>query len=158
MSVSVAPLTGPARVSARPTAVVATVPSDSHTWNLVFLQLLLEENGLAVTNLGACTPAQLCIDTVRAQRPDLLVISSVNGHGLAEGEALMRELLIQDPQTTTRCVIGGKLGIDGNTSSEAKNELLAAGYSAVHCDSEDDRSEDPKTFLERAVRSVEQRV
>lgn len=36
--------------------VLSTIPSDSHTWNLLFLQLLLEEHGCEVTNLGACVP------------------------------------------------------------------------------------------------------
>src|SRR4051794_3816749 len=62
-------------------AVIATVPSDSHMWNMVYIELLLKEHGWDVINLGACTPPDLVVDTCLAERPDMLVISSVNGHG-----------------------------------------------------------------------------
>ncbi|MGQ4416103.1 methylaspartate mutase, partial [Streptomyces sp. SAS_269] len=35
-----------------PVVVVSSLASDAHTWNLVFLQLLIEESGFDVVNLG----------------------------------------------------------------------------------------------------------
>src|SRR4051812_3180408 len=54
--------------------LVTSVSSDSHTWNLVFLQLLLEDLGHKVTNLGACTPDDEILGAARALEPDLLVV------------------------------------------------------------------------------------
>lgn len=45
--------------------LVSSVSSDSHTWNLVFLQLLLEEMGHEVTNIGSCVPDDLLIEECR---------------------------------------------------------------------------------------------
>src|SRR6476659_4979020 len=59
--------------------VVSSVSSDAHMWNLVFLQLLLAEQGAQVTNLGACVPDDLIIEECRRSRPDALVISTVSG-------------------------------------------------------------------------------
>jgi methylaspartate mutase sigma subunit len=91
-------------------AVLATVPSDSHMWNLVFLELLLKERGIEVTNLGACTPIELVVDTCLAERPDLLVISSVNGHGHLGGRRLINAI---------------------RERPEFAEPLVEAGYSAV---------------------------
>jgi methylaspartate mutase sigma subunit len=52
--------------------VVTSVSSDAHMWNLVFLQLLLEENGGEVVNIGACVPDEVIIEecsSKRARRP-----------------------------------------------------------------------------------------
>ncbi|MER7043393.1 cobalamin B12-binding domain-containing protein [Streptomyces jumonjinensis] len=111
--------------------VVSGVSSDAHTWNLVFLQLLLEEMGHQVTNLGSCVPDRLLIDECRRLRPDLLVISSVNGHGALDGGrmiALLREL----PELRALpAVIGGKLGVAGAEAGSFGPALLAAGFDAV---------------------------
>jgi hypothetical protein len=50
------PTTAPATESDRRSIVVTSVSSDSHTWNLVSLQLLFEELGPRMSNLGACPP------------------------------------------------------------------------------------------------------
>ncbi|MFI6006651.1 cobalamin B12-binding domain-containing protein [Streptomyces sp. NPDC051366] len=111
--------------------VVTSVASDAHTWNLVYLQLLLEELGHRVTNLGACVPDQLMVDECRARRPDLIVISTVNGHGFVDGKRVVR-LLRRCPELhTTPLVIGGKLDIAGGQPGSVSVELLEAGVDAV---------------------------
>jgi methylaspartate mutase sigma subunit len=98
--------------------LLTTVSSDSHTWNLVFLQLLLEELGYRVTNLGACVPDAEIIERTRAERPDAVVVSSVNGHGHIDGRRLIRRLRA-DADAALAAVpvmIGGKLGIQGAAS------------------------------------------
>jgi methylaspartate mutase sigma subunit len=112
-------------------AVVASVPSDSHTWNLVFLQLLLEEHGFVVTNLGPCTPIGLVVETCRNLRPDLLVISSVNGHGHLEGREVIAAIRGQVALSSMPAVIGGKLGVLGAANVRFARPLLDAGYDAV---------------------------
>ncbi|WMX48583.1 cobalamin B12-binding domain-containing protein [Streptomyces roseicoloratus] len=111
--------------------VVTTMSSDSHTWNLVFLQLLLEELGHRVTNLGACVPDELLVAECRRIEPDLIVLSSVNGHGFHDGLRLIGALRACPELAGTATVIGGKLGISGPGDPARQRELLAAGFDGV---------------------------
>ncbi|MFF6776691.1 cobalamin B12-binding domain-containing protein [Streptomyces sp. NPDC012637] len=111
--------------------VVTTMASDSHTWNLVFLQLLLEELGHRVTNLGACVPDELLVAECRRIEPDLIVLSSVNGHGFPDGLRVIAQLRACPELAGTATVIGGKLGIAGPGDPERQRELLAAGFDGV---------------------------
>jgi methylaspartate mutase sigma subunit len=111
--------------------VVSSVASDSHTWNLIYLQLLLEELGHRVTNLGACVPDGLIVDECRRLRPDLVVISSVNGHGYHDGRRVIGKLRTCPELRDTPVVIGGKLGITGGGDRGLLEELRAAGFDAV---------------------------
>ncbi|MGV9885923.1 cobalamin B12-binding domain-containing protein [Streptomyces sp. NPDC003395] len=117
--------------------VLSTVSSDAHTWNLVFLQLLLEEMGHEVVNLGPCVPDRLLLDSVRRIRPDLLVVSTVNGHGRLDGARVIRKLRADPVAGDTPAVIGGKLGIDGDEGNTAARELVDAGFDAVFTDTAD---------------------
>jgi methylaspartate mutase sigma subunit len=112
-------------------AVIATVPSDSHMWNLVYIELVLQESGWDVNNLGACTPAELVVETCLAERPDMLVVSSVNGHGHIGGRKLIAQVRARPELDYLPVVIGGKLGTLGANNSGFAEPLLAAGYSAV---------------------------
>ncbi|MGW4648431.1 cobalamin B12-binding domain-containing protein [Kitasatospora sp. NPDC004289] len=114
--------------------LVTSVASDAHTWNLIYLQLLLEESGHRVTNLGACVPDQLLIDECLARRPDLVVVSTVNGHGLNDGRRVIRQLRARPELRATRVVIGGKLGIAGAEQDGQVAELTEAGFDAVFQD------------------------
>ncbi|MCP9945759.1 cobalamin-dependent protein [Streptomyces somaliensis] len=111
--------------------LVSSVSSDSHTWNLVFLQLLLEEMGHEVTNIGSCVPDELLVEECRRVRPELVVISSVNGHGALDGARAVRRLREQPDLRDVRVVIGGKLGVRGAEAGTYGPELVAAGFDAV---------------------------
>lgn len=132
--------------------VVSSVASDSHTWNLVFLQLALEELGHRVVNLGACVPDDLLVGECQRLLPDLVVISSVNGHGVHDGTRLIGRIRACPELATTPVVIGGKLGITGSGGREIRDRLLAAGYDAVY----DDRAgvEALRSLTERLTASV----
>src|SRR6476620_7880525 len=112
-------------------AVIATVPSDSHMWNMVYIELLLKEHGWEVINLGACTPPDLVVDTCLAERPDMLVISSVNGHGHIGGRNVIGAVRSHPELNYLPAVIGGKLGTLGANNSVFVEPLVSAGYSAV---------------------------
>ena len=114
--------------------VVTTVVSDSHTWNLVFLQLALEELGHRVRNLGPCVPADDVVTECLRSRPDLLVVSTVNGHGLRDGTLLINQIRQRPELQELPVVIGGKLGIAGPTGLESSAQLRLAGYDAVYED------------------------
>lgn len=127
-------ITGADRIEPRYAAldvIVTGLSSDAHTWNLVYLQLLLEELGCRVTNLGACTPDEVIIDECVSQHTDLLVIGSLNGHGRQDGIRLIRALRQAPALASTPVVIGGKLDVTGGANGETAARLLAAGYDAV---------------------------
>jgi methylaspartate mutase sigma subunit len=108
--------------------IVTGLSSDAHTWNLVYLQLLLEELGCRVTNLGGCVPDETIVRECLARRPDLVVISSLNGHGCQDGLRLIEAVRACPALTATPVVIGGKLDVVGGSSA---GRLLTAGFNAV---------------------------
>jgi methylaspartate mutase sigma subunit len=110
--------------------VVSGLSSDAHTWNLVYIQLVIEELGHAVTNMGACVPDQELVTHCRNKRPDLIVLSSVNGHGCQDGTRVIAALRECPELTTTPIVIGGKLDTVGGDPTMA-SQLLDAGFDAV---------------------------
>jgi len=114
----------------------------------VFLQLLLEEHGYEVVNLGCCAPIALVVETCRDERPDALVVSTVNGHGHIEGRELLKEVRRHEELSGMPAVIGGKLGTLGPGNRRLAGPLLEAGYDAVF--SEDDTPQDLIGFLAQA--------
>lgn len=115
----------------RETVLVAGLASDAHTWNLVFLQLLIEEHGYDVVNLGPCVPDELLIEECLERTPAMLVLSSVNGHGHQDGLRLIGRLRTEDRLRALPAVIGGKLGITGGEDGGHAAELVAAGFDSV---------------------------
>jgi methylaspartate mutase sigma subunit len=111
--------------------LLSTTSSDSHTWNLMFLQLLLEECGHEVVNLGPCVPDDLLVETARSCRPSAIVISTVNGHGRIDGARVVRAVRRDAEIAHLPVVIGGKLGIEGTSSDDEVSRLLEAGFDAV---------------------------
>jgi methylaspartate mutase sigma subunit len=115
----------------RLTFLISSVPSDAHMWNLVGLQLLMEEMGHVVYNLGPCVPVDLLLAECRATRPDCVVISTVNGHGHADGAHVITALRADPELAGLTVVIGGKLGVHGDDDTDIPGDLLALGYDAV---------------------------
>jgi methylaspartate mutase sigma subunit len=114
--------------------VVTGVASDAHTWNLVYLQLLIEELGYEVVNLGPCVPPHLVVRRCRELDPALVVVSTVNGHGFQDGMALIKAVRAAADLTRMPVVIGGKLGVDDDESDARLAELTAGGFDAVFQD------------------------
>ena len=111
--------------------LLTSTASDSHTWNLVFLQLLLEESGHDVTNLGACVPDEALLSHCRELAPDLVVISTVNSHGRQDVAWVIR-LIRATPETRALpVVIGGKLGVTGPDGGVGVKQLVSAGFDDV---------------------------
>ncbi|MDR3490985.1 MAG: cobalamin-dependent protein [Gammaproteobacteria bacterium] len=116
--------------------VLSTLPSDSHSWNLVYLQLLLEELGHEVINVGTCVPIDVLIKKCHESRPNNLVISSVNGHGHLDGMKMILAMKKYPMLKGIRVVIGGKLGTQGCDSKDYAEKLLRAGFDAVFSEKE----------------------
>jgi methylmalonyl-CoA mutase cobalamin-binding subunit len=64
-------------------------------------------------------------------RPDLILLSSVNGHGGLQGADYARELKSREELAGTPVVIGGKLGVAGEADRNLVPELLDAGFDGV---------------------------
>jgi methylmalonyl-CoA mutase cobalamin-binding subunit len=111
--------------------LVSTVPSDSHVWNLVVLQLVLEEMDHEVVNLGACVPVELLLRACRDERPDCVVISTINGHGHVDGAQIITALRADPELSGLTVVIGGKLGVEGDADAALRDELLQHGFDEV---------------------------
>jgi methylaspartate mutase sigma subunit len=121
--------------SARRPVLVSGMISDSHTWNLVFLQLFLQERGLRAINIGSCVPTALLVEQCRRVNPALVVMSSVNGHGYQDAMRMIGPLREGLGTTGLPVVIGGKLGIRGDQNAAERGALVAAGFTAVFDDS-----------------------
>lgn len=114
-----------------PVAVVTTITSDAHTWNLVYLQLVLEECGWQVINLGPCTPVGLVVESLAESDVDLLLVSTVNGHGLLEAPSLLDAVLQVPERVRPPVVLGGKLGTHGEVNDEEVRRLRDRGFAEV---------------------------
>jgi methylaspartate mutase sigma subunit len=119
------------RAARRLDVVVTSLSSDAHTWNLIYLQLLLEEMGCTVTNLGATTPDEVILARCEALRPDLVVISSLNGHGCQDGVRLIERIRANPGLADLPVVIGGRLDTTAGADGMTTKRLLAAGFDAV---------------------------
>lgn len=112
-------------------AVVATTPDDSHLWNLHFIQLYLEENGFYVENLGVCTDPVELAGKVRDLSPELVVISTTNGHGAFSAIETIEMLRQFQVLHHSKVVVGGKLTTDPRRAAAIVEPLREAGYAGV---------------------------
>ena len=118
-------------MSDRPVFLLTTTASDSHTWNLVYLQLLLHENAISTVSIGPCAAVDDVLAAITKIKPSAVVVSTVNGHGAVQ----VRELLASAQQTIGASmppvVVGGKLTTRGMDGVEMEEEMMRAGASAV---------------------------
>lgn len=122
------------RPHAGPRVLLTTVASDAHTWNLVYLSLLLKENGYEVSTLGACPPVPTVVAAARELRPSAIVVSTVNGHGCIDGIGLVQALRRVPVCQDVAVAIGGKLGIAGDIQQQQVARLYGAGCDRVFGD------------------------
>lgn len=113
--------------------ILSTIPSDSHMWNLVFMQLYLEELGADVSNLGICTPIKFLVEEAKIIKPDMIVISTINGHATHGGPLVVKAIKSDPLLKNTTLVIGGKLGIKSDDIKIVK-KLYNAGFDEVYTD------------------------
>ncbi|MDI1433379.1 cobalamin-dependent protein [Polyangium sorediatum] len=117
---------------ARGRAVLTTIPSDSHSWNLIFLELFLREHGYEVTNLGMCVPVEVTLEVCRREEPELVVVSTVNGHGYLEGAEIARAVRGEGVLAGVRLVLGGLIHSDPEIAEQQTARLCEAGFDHVY--------------------------
>ncbi len=117
--------------------LLTSTHSDAHTWNLVYLQLFCEELGCEVVNLGACVPIELLLSSWRRHDPDVVVVSSVNGHGYFDGLCTAAAVRRHRDLCRTPMVIGGNLSTapapdgTGGIGAARRRQLRHAGFDLV---------------------------
>ncbi|MBY5935083.1 cobalamin-dependent protein [Tateyamaria omphalii] len=126
-------------------ALLTTVSSDSHSWNLIFMELFLAERGFEVTNLGPCCPTELTVTQSQETTYDVIVISSINGHGVIEAPDILNAL--RHAGVTTPVAVGGKL--DTSSDLETGDKLAQAGFDGVFPDTSSTLFDDFNIFLDR---------
>ncbi|WP_370382883.1 cobalamin B12-binding domain-containing protein [Catenulispora sp. GAS73] len=122
--------------------LIAGGASDAHTWNLVYLELLLQEAGHRTVNIGPCVSGDLLAAECRRHKPDLVAVGTVNGHGHRDGLEMIAALRADPALAGLPAVIGGKLDVAGVVDADEVARLIAAGYRAVFADG------DTAAFLE----------
>ncbi|MFD9890354.1 cobalamin-dependent protein [Amycolatopsis sp. NPDC059027] len=114
--------------------VLSGLPSETHAWNLVALQLIMEGMGHEVVNLGAGADVARVLAACRRERPDCLVLSTVTGRGQAEAARVISKVRADPALSGLTAVLGGRLGAGG----DPRAELLGLGFDEVfHVDSAD---------------------
>lgn len=114
--------------------LIAGGASDAHTWNLVYLELLLQEAGHRTVNIGPCVGGDLLAAECRRHKPDVVVVGTLNGHGHRDGLEMIAALRADPALAALPAVIGGKLDVAGVVDAEEIGRLTAAGYRAVFAD------------------------
>lgn len=118
------------------TALLTTVPSDSHSWNLVFMEFLLNDLGYKVENLGPNTPMDEVVSRLNQHGSAIVVVSTVNGHGYLEGAELARRIRAETDHLDG-LYIGGKICTENDPLTIARHSetLKTAGFDEVFDDS-----------------------
>jgi methylaspartate mutase sigma subunit len=115
----------------KPLFLLTTVESDSHMWNLVYLELLLQEQGVEVVNLGPCVAVATALESLGKLHPDAVLVSSVNGHGLWQGQELREAAVRKFNEQLPPFLIGGKLTTSESDNASIVEQLRSAGFAEV---------------------------
>ncbi|MGV8949155.1 MAG: cobalamin B12-binding domain-containing protein [Candidatus Paracaedibacter sp.] len=111
--------------------ILTGTPSDSHMWNLIFMELFLQESGCHVLNLGPCVPLGQVYTTLERSSFDLVVVSSVNGHLFQDAMNMIAPNLKNLSSHIPPFVVGGKIGISEKSATFQKKKLVKLGYDDV---------------------------
>ncbi|WP_340124100.1 cobalamin B12-binding domain-containing protein [Methylobacter svalbardensis] len=111
--------------------LLTTIESDSHTWNLVYLQRFIHEHGGLAKILGCCVSPGETVNAIKGFRPDLVVVSSVNGHGFHQGRELIANAVQALGAYRPVFVVGGKLTTVEEDNKWIRVDLQEAGYDRV---------------------------
>jgi methylmalonyl-CoA mutase cobalamin-binding subunit len=113
--------------------VVSGVRDDARAENLIYLQRTLQDHGHEVINLGAGLPDQDVVDACLGARPDVLVISTLDGRRYRDVARRVRTVRGHVALASLRVVFGGRLSPEDDPDAGAvrARELTEGGYDAV---------------------------
>ncbi|QXI37880.1 hypothetical protein [Pseudomonas xantholysinigenes] len=115
------------------------------------MEFLLSEANYQVHNMGPNTPMRDVVDWLKQHPCDLIVVSTVNGHGYLEGVELAQRIRDEGRFRGSLC-IGGKICTenDAPTLERYSHTLLQAGFDAVFDDSDKNNFDRFQALLDNA--------
>ncbi|MDV8022647.1 cobalamin B12-binding domain-containing protein [Rhodococcus sp. IEGM 1330] len=110
--------------------LIVTTPSDVHSWNLVFLSLVVRDAGMSCRIVGPASQLDEIVVGAEEFAPDVVLVSTINGHGEFEAADVLNALReVCDPHVPV--LIGGILGVSHELRSSRRSALLSMGYTEV---------------------------
>ena len=116
------PLLAPGAAERRPKVILGTVKGDLHDIGKNIVGMFLEGGGFQVIDLGRDVSAQLFIETMRREKPEVVGLSALLTTTMPAMKATVEALKASDALGSTRVVVGGapitpefarKIGADG---------------------------------------------
>lgn len=110
--------------------LIITTPSDVHSWNLVFLSLVVRDAGMTCRIVGPAPQLEEIKSGAVEFDPDIILVSTINGHGEFEATDVLlalREVCDADIPV----LIGGILGVTQESMGRRRSVLLSMGYTEV---------------------------
>lgn len=120
----------PAPSPVRSKVLIVTTPSDVHSWNLVYLSLVARDAGMDSLVVGPATSYPEVSEAVESYGPDLVLVSSINGHGEFEAPGVLQAVRAVKANRVP-VIIGGTLGVSPSGAPRRQAALTAAGFWGV---------------------------
>jgi methylaspartate mutase sigma subunit len=116
-----------ARVREAGLRVALAVPGDDvHVVANQLAESVLKALGYEVVNLGVLVPVAELVETAAAERPDAILLSSLNGHALANcGELPAR---LRDAEIDVPVFLGGNLSVGQERWAVTERRFAALGF------------------------------
>ncbi|MEU9919202.1 hypothetical protein [Streptomyces sp. NPDC051001] len=111
-------------------ALLAGAPAGPEAWQLLHLQLTLEETGHQVTNLGAHVPEELVAHACRTHQPDLVLLACSGRHAQHEATRLsgiLRPHLPPDTRVVTWLAVDDRVRAKHHADDLAARLRAGAG-------------------------------
>lgn len=109
-------------------AVVCTVEEEMHEMAVLCVQLILEEKGWKVFNLGAHTPFYAVTDAMEKHGPELVCISSTTNMALSRNAREYAQFRAEAEKRNVRVVLGGEGFRDEAIQQRFPAELHAKSF------------------------------
>lgn len=114
-----------------PNALVLGPPSDAHTWNLFYLDLILKESGFSSEVLGGCVNLKDITKKVSTSHWDIIVVSSLNGHFYLESQSVLKSIKKGLGASNPIIVAGGNIDTNNRDIDFLERTVKKQGYDEV---------------------------
>ena len=114
-----------------PNALVLGTPSDAHTWNLFYLDLILKESGFNSEVLGGCVNLRDVTKKVGTSYWDIILVSSLNGHFYLESQSVLKSIKKGLGARNPIIVAGGNVDTSNRDINFLERIVKKQGYDEV---------------------------
>ncbi len=112
-------------------ALILGTPSDAHTWNLFYLELILKESGFQTAVHGCCISYPEISKAVNLDHWDLIVVGSLNGHFYYESKQTFQAIISGITGKRPPIVAGGKIDVYDRDIEFLERAIMRQGYDNV---------------------------